>query len=186
MQLFRTALAAIGMTFMVSACMQTATSYRDQKVPLATNGAVDLDRYAGLWYQIARFPNSAEKGCVGVTAEYLPQPSGELKVISTCRDSLRRGAAFATSQGLATPDSPDNARLRISYMPGVPFTESDYWILDVTPDYEIAVIGSPGGKLGWVLARDPSISESDLNRSYEVLRRNGYDPRFMTLTPQRI
>ena len=166
----------------LSACM-SGTVYRDTTIPVPTAMQVDLNRYQGLWYEIARFPVSFEEGCVGVTAEYTLNPDGTVKVVNTCREGTL-DAPPRSSTATAESVSPSNAKLKVDFVPYIPFTSGDYWILDIDAAYQTVVIGNPAGTTGWVLARQPQISEQRLQRGYAVLERAGYDTSQMTLTPQ--
>ena len=157
--------------------------YRDQSVPIQTVPAVDLERYQGRWYEIARFPVSFEEGCVGVTADYALNKDGSVKVTNGCREgSLSAEPRFATASAEAADAS--GAKLKVDFVPYVPFTSGDYWILDLDEEYQTAVVGIPSGFAGWILARDPQISDARLQRGIEALRRNGYDVSQLTMTPQ--
>ena len=78
----------------------SSASYRDTAVPMTTAGPVDLTRYQGLWYEIARFPNRFEEGCVGVTAEYTLADDGSVTVLNTCRKDTLDGPV-TTAEGVA-------------------------------------------------------------------------------------
>ena len=158
-------------------------SYRDTTVPLATAMQVDLNRYQGLWYEIARFPVSFEEGCVGVTAEYTLNPNGTVKVVNTCREGTL-SAPPRSSEAIAETVDSSNSRLKVDFVPLIPFTSGDYWILHIDEDYRTVVVGTPNGTAGWVLAREPQISDVRLQRGYDVLQRAGYDLSLITLTPQ--
>lgn len=156
-------------------------SFRDTSVPMTTVQQVDLERYQGLWYEIARFPVSFEEGCVGVTAEYTLNPDGTIKVVNTCRDG-RLDAEPRSAEATATVEGP--GKLSVDFVPLIPFTDGAYWILDLDADYQTVVVGTPDGSAGWILARQPQIGEARLQRGYDVLTRNGYDVSRMMLTPQ--
>jgi len=158
-------------------------SYRDTTVPLATAMQVDLNRYQGLWYEIARFPVSFEEGCVGVTAEYTLNPNGTVKVVNTCREGTL-SAPPRSSEAIAETVDSSNSRLKVDFVPLIPFTSGDYWVLDLDEGYQTVVVGTPTGFAGWILARQPQISEARINRGIEVLRANGYDTSQLTFTPQ--
>jgi len=157
--------------------------YRDQNVPIQTVASVDLNRYQGLWYEIARFPVSFEEGCVGVTAEYALNEDGSVKVTNTCRDGTLSGEPRTATARAEAADS-SGAKLKVDFVPYVPFTSGDYWVLDIDDGYQTVVVGTPSGFAGWILARDPQISEARLQRGIEALRRNGYDASQLTMTPQ--
>lgn len=157
--------------------------YRDTTVTMQTNGPVNIDRYQGLWYEIARFPNSFEEGCVGVTADYALNTDGSVKVLNTCRKGALDGPV-ETAEGVATKQRDEGDRLDVTFVPWLPFARGDYWILDLDADYQVVVVGNPAGTTGWVLARTPAIPEARLEQAYEVLRRNGYDTSRISLVPQ--
>lgn len=174
-------LALPALALVLAGC--ASTSYRDTAQPITTNGPVDLDRYAGLWYEIARFPNSFEEGCVGVTADYTPNPDGTVTVLNTCIEGTFDGEV-STAEGVSTSTNADNDRLEVTFVPWLPFAKGDYWILDLTPDYSVVVIGSPKGSTGWILARTPQLGAASLEAAKAVLTRNGYDTALLYMTPQ--
>lgn len=173
---------ALLLALSLTACV-SGGNYRDQSVPIQTVPSVDLNRYQGLWYEIARFPVSFEDGCFGVTAEYKINPDGSVLVKNSCRQgSLRAEPRVATAR--AEPADDSGAKLKVDFVPYVPFTAGDYWVLDIDKGYDTVVVGTPTGFAGWILARQPQISQARLNRGIEALRRNGYDTSQLTMTPQ--
>ena len=166
----------------LTAC--ASPEYRDRTVEMTTSGPIDLARYQGRWYEIARFPNSFEEGCVGVTADYSLNADGTVKVVNTCIEGQLDGPV-TTAEGRAEAITTDNDRLLVGFVSWLPFARGDYWVLDVDDNYQVAVVGNPAGSTGWILARAPVISDETLNTAYDVLRRNGYDVARITLTPQR-
>ncbi len=167
---------------LLSAC-SIGPSFRDISAPIATAMQVDLNRYQGLWYEIARFPVSFEEGCVGVTAEYSLNPNGRVKVVNTCREGSL-AAEPRSSEATAEAVDSSNAKLKVDFVPYIPFTAGDYWILDIDEGYQTVVVGNPDGTAGWILARQPQIEDARLQRGYAVLERAGYDTAQMILTPQ--
>ena len=155
--------------------------YRDTGIGMTTNGPVDLKRYQGLWYEIARFPNRFEEGCAGVTAEYTLNEDGSVKVLNTCRQGGLDGPV-ETAEGVATSTNADNDKLDVTFVPWLPFARGDYWVLET--DYQVAVIGAPGGTTGWVLARTPVLAKDRLQQALGVLQQNGYDTAKLTFTEQ--
>lgn len=152
-----------------------ADSYRDQSVEMEVDTSLDLTRYLGKWYEIARFPNRFETGCVGVTAEYAMRKDGRISVTNTCRKGALDGPV-EQAEGVARVVAP--GKLEVSFVPllsFLPFIWGDYWVLYVDEGHDLAVIGTPKGRTGWILARAPRISEAGFARALEVLRDNGYD-----------
>jgi apolipoprotein D and lipocalin family protein len=146
---------------MVSALVAGLIAKKAKK-PLMTAPAVDLQRYCGTWYEIARLPQKYEKDCASdVTATYEQTIDGGLRVVNRCR---RRDGSVKRAIGRAeVVDAETNARLRVSFAPQLldplPFVWSDYCIMDVAGDYSSAVVGTPDRAHLWLLAREPTVGE---------------------------
>lgn len=150
-------------------------------VPQPSKG-VDLNRYLGRWYELARYDNRFERGCDGVTADYEPRLDGLVAVTNTCRDR-RSGRIRRLSKGRAKPvPNSENSKLRVSFFG--PFFSGDYWVLDHDDNYTWSIVGEPSGRFLWVLGRDPLIS----SEGYENLLRRvgalGYDTGLLRKTEQ--
>jgi apolipoprotein D and lipocalin family protein len=159
----------------------------DTQPPPQTVDFVDLDRYAGNWYEIASIPNRFQKHCRGnTTASYRPLEQQRIEVINSC---LGEDGAVDTAQGIARiVDTRSNAKLEVSFVSlfGWHLFWGDYWVLELAPDYSHAIVGTPNFRYGWILSRTPSLPaevRSDLN---ERLRAAGYDPAAFVDTPQGI
>jgi apolipoprotein D and lipocalin family protein len=154
-------------------------SYRDPSVPIASKALFEPQRYLGLWYEVARFPVPFEAGCVGVTAEYGLRSDGLLSVLNTCRDA--DGTVQSTIDGTAEVVGPGRLLVRFG---SVPFVAADYWVLWVDESYRTAVVGTPNGRAGWILNRDPEIPADRLAAAREILDFNGYDLSRLEMVPQ--
>ncbi len=148
-----------------------APVYRDTDAQISSAAAFDPARYAGRWYEIARFPVPFQKGCVAATAEYDLRADGTLRVVNTCRDGAPDGP-IRRIEGQAELVGP--GRLEVSFN-GVPFARSPYWVLWTDDTYETAVVGLPSGRAGWVLSRTPTIRPDRWRAALDVLDFNGYD-----------
>lgn len=123
--------------------------------PLKTVEQVDLKRYMGNWHEIARLPNRFQNGCIGSNATYSLRDDGEVDVINSCRDA--NSGKIRQARGRAwVVDQAGNARLKVSFF--WPF-RGDYWIIDLGPDYEFAVVGTPDRKYLWILGRSKVMSD---------------------------
>jgi len=155
-------------------------NYRDDDVPLTSYAALDVSRYSGLWYEVARFPVPFQEGCVGTTAEYGVIAPDRISVVNACRQETLDGP-IERIEGDAVVTGP--GRLRVSF-DTVPFLRSPYWVLWVDEDYRTAVVGTPSGRAGWILNRDPQIPADRLEAARRVLEFNGYDLTELQMTPQ--
>lgn len=143
--------------------------------PVTPVGRVDLERYAGLWYEIAKIPNRFQKQCArGTTAEYTLREDGRIDVVNRC---IKDNGEWDEAKGVAKIEGTDsNAKLKVSFVSFIgwrPFW-GDYWIIGLDEDYRWAVVGTPNRNYGWVLSRKPAIDDVTLETIFEILERNGY------------
>lgn len=146
---------------------------------------VDVDKYLGVWYEIAYIPNRFQKHCAGgTTAEYTKRDDGKLKVVNSCytKDNKRK-----QSTGRAwIVDGATNAKLKVSFFPGkLKLFAGDYWIIDLGPNYEYAVVGHPKRKYGWILSRTKELPADILKGVKLRLEGQGYDTSEFRFTNQR-
>ncbi len=146
--------------------------YRDTSVPIGYVGNLDLNRYLGKWYEIARFPNRFEKDCAGVTAEYGLRDDGKVSVTNTCHKGSPTGPV-EVAEGEAEVIAP--GKLKVTFVPWLPFAKGDYWVLHVDAAYSYAVVGEPSGKTGWILSRSPELPAAKTEKAVSVLEGMGYD-----------
>jgi apolipoprotein D and lipocalin family protein len=146
---------------------------------------VDLNKYAGRWYEIAKIPNRFQKGCVrNTTAEYKLREDGNIDVINKC---IEDDGSVNEAEGLAkVVDEKTNAKLEVSFVSifGIHLFWGDYWIIGLGKDYDYAVVGHPARKYGWILSRTPELSEEKLQEAYSILKNNGYNPKDFEMTTQ--
>ncbi|MCA9242955.1 MAG: lipocalin family protein [Phycisphaerales bacterium] len=146
--------------------------------PLKTAGFVDLNKYVGVWYEIARYPNTFQGGCEDTTATYELMDDGRVSVLNRCV----KGDYVDTIQGTARVVDPDtNAKLKVQFF--WPF-EGDYWILAVGDDYQWALVGEPSRSMLWILARQSQISDAEYDSMIGMLPDFGYDADRLIRTPQ--
>lgn len=140
---------------------------------------VDLQRYLGRWFEIARYEQSFQKGCEGVTADYSLRDDGSLLVVNRCR---KAGGNVSEARARAkVVDRATNAKFKVSFFG--PFY-GDYWILDRDEDYRWAIVGEPSGRYLWLLSRSPTPSEAEVARLYQRARAIGYDTEMLLRTRQ--
>ncbi len=140
---------------------------------------VDLQRYMGTWYEIARLPNSFQKHCVGdVRATYTLLDDGTITVVNRCR---KEDGTISEAEGRAKPADADGpkTKLKVRFAPAflsfLPFVWGDYWIILLAPDYSYAVIGEPDREYLWILSRSPAMEENTLQEILAEVEHGGYD-----------
>ncbi len=137
---------------------------KDEKPPLQVVPSVDLKKYSGKWYEIARFPNSFQKDCAGdVTATYTPRPDGKITVLNECREKngkTKRAEGLARVASKEGPNTKLEVRFAPSFLSVLPFVWGDYWMIDLAPDYSHVMVGTPDREYLWVLSRTPRMDES--------------------------
>lgn len=160
-----------------------------QNTELRTVPAVDLDRYAGRWYEIARYPNKFQKQCVGnVTATYTRKPNGRIEVLNEC---VKKNGLVDSAKGEAKiVDESSNAKLKVRFAPKFlsifGFVWGDYWIIDLGSKYEYAVVGSPDRDYLWILSRDKELSDAVYQNILRRVETQGFEPGKLIKTSQKV
>ena len=143
------------------------------------NKAVDLQKYLGRWYEIARYEQGFQKGCEGVTADYSLRPDGSLVVLNRCR---KPGGKLSEARGRAkVVDGTANAKLKVSFFG--PFY-GDYWVLDHADDYSWSIVGEGSGRYLWILHRKASPGEAEVRGLIDRAASLGYDTSMLRRTEQ--
>jgi apolipoprotein D and lipocalin family protein len=143
---------------------------------------VDLNRYMGVWYEIARFPFLVQEGCYGTTATYTLRPGGTVTVVNRCRKDSFDGKESVAEGTARIVDATTNAKLSVTFF--WPFS-GDYWIVELGKDYEYAVVSVPSRKYLWILSRAPLMPEAMYRGILDRLQASGYDITRLIRTPQR-
>lgn len=172
------AAAAIGGLFVYSRA--TRPSVINPEVPEPAR-PVDLERYAGKWFELARHENRFQKGMDAVTAEYSLAKNGKVRVLNS---GLRTGETERSeSDGQAiVADEATNAKLKVSFFG--PFYVGDYWVLDHGDDYDWSIVGEPSGRYLWVLSRDGRPDPAMLQTLLMKVEALGYDRWALRITRQ--
>jgi apolipoprotein D and lipocalin family protein len=156
---------------------QLAAAQAHTPPPVRAVPFVDLDRYAGDWFEIARLPNRFQRQCVGdVRARYERRPDGRVDVVNRCRtpegETEARGVARVV-------DEQTFAKLKVRFAPTwlswLPTVWGDYWIIGLASDYSWAVVGAPGRDYLWILARAPHLDDASTAAARAAALDNGFD-----------
>lgn len=143
-----------------------------EKIDTTTVESVDLNKYLGTWYEIARFPHSFEKGLVGVTANYSFRKDGKIRVINKGYKGTLDGK-LSTAEGKAKiPDPNDTSRLKVSFFL---FFYGDYYVMELDEDYQWAMIGSSSPNYFWILSRSPQMDPETYRMLLDNAEKRGYD-----------
>lgn len=144
---------------------------------------LDLQRYLGTWFEIGRLPMKYEDNATDVTATY--RLDGEEIVV----DNRSRNEHGEPVQALGRAEIGEGpSQLKVSFLPEglrwIPFTEADYWVLRVDPDYRHALVGTPDHKFLWLLSRTSSMEVEEQETYLAHARDEGYDLADWIRTPQ--
>ena len=155
---------------------------------LTTVASVDLPRYLGTWYEIARLPiRHEDRDDRDVTAHYSLQDDGKIRVENRC---VGADGKLKEAHGEATATDGSNAKLEVSFLPDglrwIPFTKGDYWVMRVDPEYQVALVGEPDRKYLWLLARQPTMPEEVKREWLEYASGQGYDLSKLIHTPHTL
>lgn len=145
--------------------------------PVRSVPELDISRYAGQWHEIAHLPVFFQRKCVGdITAAYTLRDDGMLGVANACRtgDGDRDSA-----EGIARRVEGHPGRLQVRFAPDwlswLPMVWAEYWIIDLDPGYQWAVVGSPNRKYLWILSRMPTMERALFEQIKARARTMGYD-----------
>lgn len=141
--------------------------------------SVELSRYLGTWYELARYEQGFQKGCDGVTATYTLRDDGAISVLNRCR---KPDGKISDATGKAKiVDTTTNAKLKVSFFG--PFY-GDYWVLDRAEDYSWAIIGEPSGRYLWILSREATPPAANLADLVARAGAMGYNTDYLRMTKQ--
>jgi len=147
--------------------------------------AVDYQRYAGTWYEIARIPNRFQKVCASdVTATYTVRQDGRIDVTNRCRESTGgiREASGVARRVDGQPPSVLQVRFAPASLSFLPMVWGDYHIIALEPDYDHAVVGAPNRAYLWILARRPEMDPGLYRRLTDAAGEQGFDVAALTKT----
>ena len=167
---------------MQPALAQSATSQK-----LSTIDSLDLPRYMGTWYEIARYPNWFQKKCTGNTrADYSIKDDGGVQVINRCKlQSGEMNEIIGAGRQIGGANSPKlEVRFAPAWLSFIPAVWGDYWVIDLDAAYQLVAVSDARREYLWVLSRiakvDPKVYEALLGR----LGHKGFDLQNLQLTPQ--
>lgn len=163
--------------FFVSSCTKTNSQMIDQ----TTVKILDLNRYLGTWYEIARFPHSFEKNLVGVTATYSLREDGKIEVLNQGYKNTLDGEQSKAVGKAKIPNKLEPGKLKVSFFW---IFYADYFVLELDENYQYAMIGSSSDKYFWILCRTPQMDSATYEMLLEKARKRGYNLATLEKVPQ--
>lgn len=150
---------------------------------LQTVPSVDLNKYAGKWFEIASFPQRFQKGCHCTTAEYTLSKNGKYVIVENkCRRESVSGKSTGIKGKAFVEKNSGNAKLKVQFF--WPF-KGKYWIIDLAEDYSYAVVSHPNKKYLWILSRSPQLNDKVYDQILSRLQQKGFDLGKLQVTVQK-
>lgn len=140
-----------------------------QNIDNTTVPALDIPRFMGKWYEIARYEHRFEKGMTHVSATYSLLDNGKIRVVN---EGEKDGKHKQVTGRAKQPNPQYPGKLKVSFFL---WFYSDYYILDLAPDYSYVLVGSSSDKYLWIMSRTPTLPQATLNRLLQQLQKRGYD-----------
>ncbi|WP_318348676.1 lipocalin family protein [Aquipluma nitroreducens] len=150
----------------------SCTNTNSQMLDKTTVKELDLNRYLGTWYEIARFPHSFEKNMVGVTATYSLRDDGKIRVLNQGYKNTLNGELSVAEGKAKIPDPSEPGKLKVSFFW---IFYGDYNVLELDENYQYVMIGSSTDKYFWILSRTPQMSPETYEMLLEKARKRGYN-----------
>lgn len=154
---------------------------------LGTIPALDVPRYMGTWFEVAKFPNWFQRKCTGGTkAEYTLKNDGMVQVVNRCR--IENGEVIEAVGAARQVGPATSPKLEVRFAPEwlsfLPFVWGDYWVIDLDEHYQLVAVSEPRKEYLWILARTPTIDPSEYKKLLARLLQKGFDLRKLEVTKQ--
>lgn len=182
-------IAVLPALLLLPAIISAQKNNLNNKTEVKAVSLVDLNRYSGKWFEIARYSNKYQKNCVGnTTATYALKGDGKVSVKNEC---LGKDGTVIDAKGEGKiADKTSNAKLEIRFAPGflafLPSVWGDYWIIDLDEKYEYAAIGDPKREYLWILSRTPKLNDATYQNILRRVETMGFNPGKLIKTPQNV
>lgn len=157
----------------LTGCLTGQKNNTGKMIDNSTVKNLDINRYVGKWYEIARFPHSFEKNLVGVTATYKLRNDDKIDVINQGYKGSLDGK-HKTARGKAyIPDKNEPGKLKVAFFL---FFYADYYVMELdTSNYQWAMIGSSTDKYLWILSRTPQLDPKTYQMLIDKAKKRGYN-----------
>jgi apolipoprotein D and lipocalin family protein len=162
---------------------------KDKKTEVKAVSSVDLKKYSGKWFEIARYSNKSQKNCIGnTTMTYTLKTNGNIDVLNEC---LKKDGTVIDAKGEAkSADKATNSKLEVRFAPGylafLSTSWDDYWIIDLDEKYQYAAVGDGDKDNLWIFSRTPKLSDATYQNILRRVEAMGFQPGKLVKTPQNI
>jgi apolipoprotein D and lipocalin family protein len=178
--LSRSLIAALFLGFSTWVPLASAQSQSSEisPAPLEAIAALDVPRYMGTWYEVAKYPNWFQKRCIANTsATYAVQPDGMLQVLNRCQ---KEDGSMTDARGEAKQVGDANSpKLKVRFAPAwlsfLPFVWGNYWVIDLDPQYQLAAVSEPSRKYLWILSRTQTVEPKAYDALLQRLKEKGFN-----------
>jgi len=177
--------SALCSTFILALSLSAFGQTGDAQVK--TVPELDVQRYMGTWYEIAKYPNWFQKKCVSNTkAVYSIRADGTLKVLYSCKTADSEvSEAEGTARQIGAKDSPKlEVRFAPAWLSFIPMVWGDYWVIDLDPQYQVAVVSDPRREYLWILSRTPQMDKKVYEDTLLRIRAQQFDVQKLEFTAQ--
>ncbi len=171
----------------ITAASSQVRAQESSTVPVKTIPALDVPRYLGTWYEIAKFPNWFQKKCVSNTkAVYSLRDDGRLKVLNSCKTATgEQSEAEGTARQIGAKNSPKlEVRFAPDWLSFLPLVWGDYWVIDLDTQYQVAAVSDPRREYLWILSRTPQLDAKVYDALLQRLQEQQFDIRQLEATKQ--
>jgi apolipoprotein D and lipocalin family protein len=176
----RSLIAALCLSFSawVPLASAQAPSGETSPAPLEAIASLDVPRYMGTWYEVAKYPNWFQKRCIANTsATYAVQSNGMLQVLNRCqKEDGSMSEALGAAKQVGDANSPKlEVRFAPAWLSFLPFVWGNYWVIDLDPQYQLAAVSEPSRKYLWILSRSKTVEPKAYDALLQRLKQQGFN-----------
>lgn len=178
--LSRSLIAALCFSFTAWLTLASAQAQSTEAppAPLEAIASLDVARYMGTWYEVAKYPNWFQKRCIANTsASYAVQPNGMLQVLNRCqKEDGSMSEALGAAKQVGDANSPKlEVRFAPAWLSFLPFVWGNYWVIDLDPQYQLAAVSEPSRKYLWILSRTQTVEPKAYEALLQRLKQKGFN-----------
>jgi apolipoprotein D and lipocalin family protein len=167
---------------LIGVCFLNPLSIPAQQSTVMAVPSVDLKRYSGRWFEIARLPTKFQKQCIGNTTTTFNtmRENGQLEILSRC---LVKNGKVDEIRGETKVSDATNAKMKVSFPK---FSSDSFWVIDLDPNYQYAVVGNPDRDYLWILNRAPQMDDAVYQQILRRIEKMGFKPNKLIKVSQNV